>query len=900
MVGAVAADDALTLGTVVVTVLVIFGWLVGPTHRIRTAKRRRHTTRWYELVPLANREPLVERLEPGMAAWVNSLRSRAGNPLRGYLDRIRNHQPGAVIHRIKERGSLRTYVGIYDAANPDAVVSGLADTIGGEAVPCESPDVPDGARVMGRRSGFDPLDFTVVEEAHRLADVLANRINEDRAFSVVIEPSVPWEMKRLRAFLHVEEQAAAGAIGSMGTLGPATARQTSDRMVRMMVVGTGEDTATAQELVLGFGGHLDQFVQAVRSENPSDVNRAMVSALFLLPVAALWWQVGNNVPVAVAVAATTLLALVLAATGVVNLTRAELDIALRRGLLIPQTPQWFNPRWITSGFLRATFRDRNAAVEGRQRAGRVAHPHPRRLFVASPRQLVGLTAFPSEMSTAVTAAGTNDRNAPHAVTVPSGVRVGIDPTGIAVWLPESDRQWGVFAVGDPGTGKTTWLMNLYWSDLINRKVAQHQSRIPKSVIWIETKGEGAQRALNLARNAYYGPNDIAYLPAAATTGPRLDLIDWSDPNRGATLLVEMMRYAFDQGDIREQAAGVLHAAFRLAIACPPDISQQLGFKGPRPNVIRVAFWLLGGEPHSGLPDKTINLFQQAAARDTITAGVPAPTSSGFAGDFAEVTSPDTTPMVRGPLADAWEEFARYLPPYMTKRESQQITESSRNKLQFLLAAPSMWEPDPQRPEVTMLSLIQGGWPAVLNFGPPGGDDSPGFTSLLAQRLAAMGMYALWNTIKYACDGWQAQGRAIAIYSDELKDIAGTGTGGDVIRELADQGRSRGVQPVFATQRPTQLPELTRESVQSFGTRVYFRLEEIDTAEAAANDLSGGRRGGFTGPEIRDLPPLTGACRMRRDGAAQAPFTIKAIPDNWLDPKTWDATHPPHPWAGDAT
>lgn len=85
---------------------------------------------------------------------------------------------------------------------------------------------------------------------------------------------------------------------------------------------------------------------------------------------------------------------------------------------------------------------------------------------------------------------------------------------------------------------------------------------------------------------------------------------------------------------------------------------------------------------------------------------------------------------------------------------------------------------------------------------------------------------------------------------------------------------------------------------SFGTRTYFRLEEVETADAAATDLSGGRRGGYTAAEIRDLPNFNAACRMRRDGKAQATFTVRAIPDNWLDVQTWDSTEPPNPWTGD--
>lgn len=875
------------------------GWLVGPVHRIRTARRRAKDTTFFDIRPRGVREANIDQLVSLADSLIGASRTRGSSPFTNLFSRLRNAQPGFVVHRLRVNGVLRTYLGVYGSPHPQTVAESFARAACGEAIPCDVPELPDGARAIARRTGIDAMVGTPIENVHRLGDFLAEELDEGMCFSFVMEPVAKWEMLRLRALLHSEERAQASSTASMGSIGPATARITSDQTMRMFVVATAPDASEAQMLIGSFGGHLDAQTQTIVSENPTDFNRGFATCAALTPFGLLWWQVFGDITVALAVAFGGGVMLILSALGILNLTRTELNVALGRGLLVAQTPQWFNPRWILGGWVRADFRDRNAVEGGRQKSGRVAHPHPRRLLIASARQLLGLISFPSSSSTAVAAASTKERPAPSAVTVQSGIRAGVDASGRAVWLPEADRQWGVFAVGDPGTGKTTWLMNLYWADLIDRLEAKARGGTPKSIFWIETKGEGARRALEIARRAHYTDQDIALINAASATGPRLDLIDWSDPNRGATLLVEMMRYAYSEGDIQERAANVLHAAFRLAIACPPDVTRELGWDTDHPNVIRLAFWLLGGEPHTGKPQQAYSLLREAAEREEGPSLVAAAHGSGFAADFAP-SNPmiEQNPMISaasGPVAEAWKEFSRYTDEYMTKRDLVQITESSKNKLEGLLTAPHLWEPSASRHPVTLRALLSGGWPAILNFGPPGGDQGQGYADLVATRMAAMAMYALWDAIKQECDGWQAQGRAVAVYSDELHDIAGTGTGDDVVRGMADQGRSRGVQLVLATQRYTQLPELTRESCLSFGTRVYFRLSARASAEEAAADIGHARDGGFAADEIRDLPERTGACRMRRDGKNQPAFTIRAIRDDWLDPSFRHSATPRTDW-----
>ena len=421
--------------------------------------------------------------------------------------------------------------------------------------------------------------------------------------------------------------------------------------------------------------------------------------------------------------------------------------------------------------------------------------------------------------TAVTAP---KRLAPDEVTVQDGSRVGRDLMGRECWLADADRQWGVFAVGDPGTGKTTWLLNLLAADC--KTVSAGAQR---TIIWIETKGEGAKRAETVMRANGVQP---LVLSSADIVGPRLEVVDWADPDRAANVLTEAMRYAFEHDDIREQSAQILVTALRAAVAAPAASCAQLDYPG-RPNVMELCYWMLGGDPELGAQDRA-----EQALKDT----------------------------------PEFQQVLRYT-KHMNKFDSARALEPARNKLQGLRAARGLWEAG-LRPTASFADLIPGHSCVVLNLGPT--EAGGAYSEQTAQRCAAMLMYLLWDSIKVQCDSWQSQGRSIAIYSDELADIAGFGDPAlEVVRALADQGRSRGVLPVFATQRPGQIPPRTQEAVMSFGSRAYFRVEHHETAKNAAADLVDA----YTDSELRSLPVGQCAARLRRDGVAQTAFTL--CPDN---------------------
>ena len=417
--------------------------------------------------------------------------------------------------------------------------------------------------------------------------------------------------------------------------------------------------------------------------------------------------------------------------------------------------------------------------------------------------------------TAVTAP---QRLAPEAVTETEGALIGRDLADQECYLSDYDRQFKVFVLGDPGKGKTTLLFNLLASDC--QAVVNGTKR---GIIWIETKGQGADEAAEIMRLNGVEP---LILSSAGSEGPRLELIDWEDPDRSASVLTEAMRYAFDASAIMEQSSQVLVTTFRAAIATPDEACADLGYSG-RPDIMELGYWMLGGDPEAGSMERVERAM-------------------GHIEEFRQVL--------------------RYT-KHMSKRDQQYVLEPTRNKLQALRAAKGLWV-GTDRPTADLASLIRGHHAVVLNLGPT--EAISAYTKETAGRCAAMLMYVLWDTIKAVCDSWQSQNRSLAIYSDELADIAGFGDSSiEVIREMADQGRSRGVLPSFATQHYSQIPHNTLEAIMGSGTRAFFALNNPDLARRAAADLFDS----YTPQEVSSLPVGHCAIVVSANSQPQSSFTL---------------------------
>lgn len=420
------------------------------------------------------------------------------------------------------------------------------------------------------------------------------------------------------------------------------------------------------------------------------------------------------------------------------------------------------------------------------------------------------------------------RAAPPEALGEHGAFIGHDPEGQECRLPDNLRAKGVISYGDPGGGKTTFALNLLAHDSGRRARGD-----PLSMFWIETKGEGAHRAARVMKD--HGSTPLMIM-GAVPEGPRLELVDRAKPAEAGRLLTEAIRYAFEADDIRQASADVLASALEASALFPAAAARRIGVEcHTKPNMIEVAYRLLGGVPE----------------------------------DFA---------LTKRVLIDAVPEKNRQgLERYYAMRayDYDRQVEPARNKLKDLRPLVGLFEPA-ERQEITFAELLTKAQPTVLHLGRIGTEDAAAadqdivYSDGTAARAAAISMYVLWHNVQDVCDGWQAAGRGVAIYSDELRDIAGFGKHDlEVVAAMADQGRSRGVLPVFATQRPDQLAERTRVAVDSFATQAYFKLRAVEAAEVAVRQLYEA----YTVEQISALPPGYCALSIAAEGRTPAAFTL---------------------------
>jgi hypothetical protein len=838
---ALAAIAAATIAAIAIHQAIWFTW------RYARARNLRRHTRWYELHPQGTR-PTPERIGAAVAAWIGS---------------TSNQRTGAVtLIRDQTDGVLTDLIAVHKHPNSGAVAAQYAAAVGGVATETTAPiSIPAQWPVaVAWRDAFNPLNPTEVESPGAFAGWLADRFTPTRAgrFVVTAAPIRKWEQRRLRAFLMLDERSSAGAASIIGgTVGTATAQNTSGRQMRIRVAAAAPEPEIVDTVVTGFTEWLDGFAQTVyaRARNPHWIDTIWITSTAAATIA-LWFTHGPTAAIVAASAA----AIITGAWFTLNPPAHAIHHWVSRAVLPPPRAWWLNPRWIGSGWVRATSRDQDPTETKKQGGVRAAHPHPLDVLIASPIQFGALGGFPPELSGNVHAASATALPCPPAVADPTSgkrpkVALGDTIDDRPAWIADPDRQWGVFAVGDPGAGKTTLSVNLFGADLA---VTMHTKR-HRPQIWIESKGDGASRAVAAAEHAGVDPRWVYQINAAEAAGIHLNLFDPDTPTAiCANQFVDAMRYAFDDGDIAERSADVLRGALTIAVA-----ANRTGF-GPNP--VRAAFWVLGGDPDLD------------AAKDfrAQLAGAMANTGDDYHTQFAQSHNTD-------PLTDAVRAFARYQHPHLSTRDQTQVFLAPLNKLAGLLAAEVFLDPA-GRPEVTFASILTQGAPCVINFGAstPG---APRLTSGLAERMGALMLWLLWEQIQQTCDSWQASGRSVGVYSDELADLVGTGTGTDVVAQMVDQGRSRGVQLVFATQRPAQLPDRTRDAVMGFGSRVWFRVSNVTIASEAVADLTGltagaqlERPGPVSERDLRQLNQRQAVCLTRVDGRLQAPFTLEVPPD----------------------
>ena len=424
-----------------------------------------------------------------------------------------------------------------------------------------------------------------------------------------------------------------------------------------------------------------------------------------------------------------------------------------------------------------------------------------------------------------------------------GPRVGRGSDGTEVHLSARDMFAGTLLLGQAGSGKSVAVRQLFAWHLLERLQPSGMPGAPGrecAIVAFESKRDGAQKYL-----------------------------EWSDQFGKQALLVDVMdpaTYAIDlvpPGDTLELRARALVDQMQYAFG-----SDAIGYRSHDTLVALAMGALVVDEPIARLAGEKpgLGVFHYMAVL------VEAFGDDRQASLYGAIASEAVR---RGPSANDLHAAYEYLRGFFdgpTPAQRRAITEAPRSKIKPLLALGSWWEDS--RPRVTWSQLLQRHGVAVVNVGASIAS-SASIDSQVAEQLQAMMMSSLRATIKTECDGWQDQGRSIAIFSDELSLLAGNSP--EVVTWLRDQGRSYGVRPVFALQYPEQLDQRVRTSVLGFAN--LFALKQSNPQ--VARDLAADFAADGTAWDPSDVVNLSNYSAIARlaDGQARQPAFTVAL-DSW--------------------
>ena len=393
------------------------------------------------------------------------------------------------------------------------------------------------------------------------------------------------------------------------------------------------------------------------------------------------------------------------------------------------------------------------------------------------------------------------RLAPEAVRIPDGACVGTDSAGREVFLPYEDRLAGVFAIGDPGSGKNVSLHNYLAADSRYRSSGK-----PHAMWWFATTYEGTEYAAHVMRANGVEPFVFS---VGRYAGPRLELVDRSRPpsDHPAHMLARAMTYTFGSQNAAPQSSRLLTEAFRAAIDLHTDETGLKSHEGP-----------------GTLMDTMLHCLSTADA----------------------------------------------------------ATEPLRNQLLSLVPAQGLWkltdrdgETGETRASVTIKDLLDASEAVVIDLSPVAT-----YNPTVSQHSAALIFYALWDAVRTHCQGWKAEGRSLAVFSDEVSYLCREQPADsrleDILMRLTCY--SHGVMPVYATQNPNLIDDRNLEVLESSGTRHCFRLCNPVLARKASESLYEA----FDPRQIITLP--TGQCitTMLRDGQEHRPFVLRPRLESKLD------------------
>ena len=423
---------------------------------------------------------------------------------------------------------------------------------------------------------------------------------------------------------------------------------------------------------------------------------------------------------------------------------------------------------------------------------------------------------------------------------------------VAVHIDASELFGGVAATGQPGTGKTTLLHNLWAWSVLERVRPSGRPNYPgvqNTLIAFESKGEGAAIYEHWSKS-YNDP--VVICDVADPLTPALHVADPSlPPKERARMFVSAMKYAWEDSAIQSLATETLTTVLTAAMACPPEVAVATAHLiDGEVSFVSIAHVLLGG---GCAYEDAKQLFANLEAY--------------------HLELPSDAPN-KATLGAAVAGLGTILGADVPQSRWRDAVSSSRNKIDVLMAVPQWWYSS--RPHGSWKNALNGHAAVVVNSGVSRSglllDEEVG------KIIASMTAYSLRVAIQKACVSWQSQGRYVSIFADEIAVLAASSS--EVLEWLRTQGRAYGVRPFFACQWPNQLPPKVHDAFVSSTTMFWFQQSDHKVIDEAVNRLSVGG-GEWTSADIGNLERFQAILHATAGGRLQPPSPVRMA--YWTDP-----------------
>jgi len=777
-----------------------------------------------------------------------------------------------------EDSSIHLYLGMSAEHYGDgAQVRIAAQSVGANARRLEQqPYVPVEDISIALRGKSSPLGATsAVKEGGSVAKALSaslERLDKNVAVSFVVttEFMTDGEKRQLAGFITADNIASGGESMQYG-MGIQT-QTMSNQPIRSTIIASTSvppqgkrslSTMVLNSAVNSIATTGWQYV--VRPFSASSIGRSGIvlstisgalSLIFTITQAIPWFV---GVPLVLASIVAGWFALVKASPLSVELVKQRLTMG---EFNLPPYVFWlWNPRWF--------FESRTLGLRygGNSVDVHEAAPSTKRINYLNPIALFEIVSFPPSFSRGggdVHANSSLSRGIPnYMVETEFPIYYGMSGSGQFISLDVRDLHYSMYTAGAPNSGKTNFLQVIFAG--VVKAGLERTNGLQITPIWAETKGEGAADAWEIARRNKRAIFIEAHNPRSewrlSLEGRRLsEGASVQEVKANIDFLVSGMQFAYGDG-IRAASREVLQNSLLISMLLSSNDIEYLGMEkyinADKPNIMEASRILLNGESTLDIGLRILELQNEYTTRGT--------------GDEREIA-----------LAAAIGNLSRFFDPAMRRQsQSGSVLGPALNKISQMAEAHVLWSPD-SRPPVAVSQFPFHFAPIVLNMGPfklPDGNYDTTVGSSAARKLLLITNYMLWNTIKAKCSGWQAQGKRIPMFFDEVADVAVDSQNDDVsnvIAEAGKEGRSRGASYFLGSQSPSQMPFQARSAVLGSRTKFWFNLHESNDLRAAIQEVSSAseEQDIYSTNDIHSLPNGTAVGVMQRGDKPTPPFTLR--------------------------